>query len=527
MGLRLRAQLLILCLSLIGVSLTVIAYFNISAFRLSFFSDEQSKLKSTGLKVCEAILKDINDSSKRDSVSKLETSLHAFDLQRITGLNSVELWDQEGELISRIGDQTGSLPQKQEFLKQLRGIPLPIHLFLDSTPPRNPSASPYEKSLALQTNTINPTSTNYQLLFPVFGQTKDDLSKTPTTLPSRSVQAILHLTFDIGHGNKKIGLVTVGNLLIALTFLLTTLMAVHLWSEHALYRPLKGLIQSMKHLDTSPAGPELASHNELVKLSKTLHRLALERLKYQKQLETLNLELEAQVEENTLEMKEFFSLVTHDLRIPLAAVQGYCDLLQRKPEALNERQSTFVDRIAIANGHSLELVRNLLEAMKIEFGTLAPVMEDFVFQELAEEVQNELNVDDTVAPVSLKAKTREAEEVTVHADRTRIKRVLTNLLSNAQKHSKNSPLVLLSWHLSPGDEISVEISDEGVGISKEEQIHLFEKFTKTPKNNNSSGLGLGLYIVGKILESHKQEVSVKSELGVGTTFGFHLPVSPS
>ena len=530
MGLRLRGQLVFLCFCLIGVSLGIIAYFNVSVFGLSFLTDEGQRLRASGMRTSDRILDEVVADflveSKPAGVKGDEREVKPFDFRSAPGLRYFELWDSSGKILLRSGESANQLPLKESILDRMRIQPLPTHLFLDNKAEgKDPLHLPYQEGLpVLKTGHLDGIT--YEHFFPVF-LVEPEGGAALDSLPPASLHAILHLSFHVERSSKRMGLVTAGNVLLGLTFLLTTLVAIHLWSLHAIDRPLQGLMESMRQLETGPSGRDLVSHNELVNLSKTLHHLALDRLKYQRELESLNRDLEAQVEEKTLEMKEFFSLVTHDLRIPLAAVQGYCDLLKRKPDQLTEKQLTFVKRIATANGHSLELVRNLLEAMKIEFGTLSPVTEQFSWLTLAEEVANELNVDDTLPPVVLLPANEEAESVTVEADRTRMKRAVTNLLSNAQKHAEGTPEVELKWRIVPQRGLRIEVQDHGPGIPEQECKRVFEKFTRAPQSmGNSTGLGLGLYIVGKILESHDQEIELRSQLGEGTTFEFYLPVIP-
>ncbi len=526
MGLRLRAQIMSLFVVLIGLSMAVIAYFNIGVFRLSFLADEDQRLRHLGLQASERILDYIAPAYLSPAAQSFEE--RELDTSKIPGLRYYELWDLKGRVLYRSGETGSVLPLKEELLRRVAAQPLPTHLFLSQDPGfMGPLQTPYS-------NTLPPLNsrfiTSYEHLYPVFeisgavGQ-----AGASTVLPPARLKAILHLSFDVQGSSRRLTLVTAGNILLGLTFLLTSLMSVHLWSQHAIQRPLEGLVESMRQFDSEIKDvEELASQNELINLSKTLHHLALERLKYQRELEGLNRDLEAQVEEKTLEMKEFFSLVTHDLRIPLAAIQGYTDLLKRKPEQLSERHLTYVTRISTANGHALELVRNLLEAMKIEFGTLQPVMETFSLDVLAEEVRDELNIDESLPRIALEPAPENPGEICVEADRTRIKRVLTNLLSNAQKHAEGTPNVVLRWKQVPRKGVRIQVIDQGPGIPVADRKRLFEKFTRAPGSmGNSSGLGLGLYIVGRILESHHQEIAVLGELGKGTTFEFHLPVVES
>ena len=380
---------MILCCFLVGISLGIISYFNVGVFRLSFLADEEQRLRAMGLRTSERVVEEVvadylgpsGDLSEAVRTGQYDGT---FDFRSVPGLRYFELWDARGQTILRSGQSAEPVPKSQEIVNRLRVRPLPTHLFLDQKLlAKETSDFPYREALPTLGG-AEVEDVTYEHFFPVF--TVAGGTSSNGMLPPATLQAVLHLSFHVENSSKRMRLVTTGNVLLGLTFLLTTMMAMHLWSQHAIQRPLEGLVESMKQLETGPTGKELSSDNELANISKTLHRLALDRLKYQRELESLNRDLEAQVEEKTLEMKEFFSLVTHDLRIPMAAVQGYCDLLKRKPEELTERQLTFVKRIATANGHSLELVRNLLEAMKIEFGTMNPVTEEFSFGGLAHEV---------------------------------------------------------------------------------------------------------------------------------------------
>lgn len=525
MGLRLRGQLMFLCFGLMGISLGIIAYFNIGVYRLSFLADEEQRLRAIGLRSAQKLVDQIMSQSRPTVDGGLAWNPEQdsdFDLRGVPGLRYFELWDVTGRVVMRAGVSASEVPQKPELLRSFLLEPVPTHLFLDSSQETIEAlASRYRDTLPTKGGSSG-SQLSYEHFFPVFMVT-DTTGATLDSLPPAQLTGILHLSFDVENVSRRVRLVTAGNVLLGITFLLTTLMAMHLWSQHAIQRPLEGLVESMRQLEPGPSGQELSSDNELANISKTMQHLALDRLKYQRELETLNRDLEKQVEEKTLEMKEFFSLVTHDLRIPLAAVQGYCDLLKRKPEELSERQLTFIKRIATANGHSLELVRNLLEAMKIEFGTLNPVTESFDVTTLAEEVRDELNVDESVPPVVLEPMDEESSRAVVEADRTRIKRVFTNLLSNAQKHAEGTPQVTLRWKLVPRRGVRFQVEDQGPGIPAEECKRVFEKFTRAPESmGNATGLGLGLYIVGKILESHGQEISLRSEVGKGTVFEFYL-----
>lgn len=518
---------MILFVTMIGLSMAVIAYFNVGVFRLSFLADEEQRLRHLGQQVSENLIPYLGIDFTSERLAQDALSTESLDRSKLPGLRYYELWDAQGKVLFRSGRHSADLPLREALVRRMQGQPLPTHFFLDHRLGDKPGmVSPYAESLPISAFQ-GSNQVSYEFLLPIFRQ-QDKMGTSPRRVPSATLGAILHLSFDVDSSSRRLNLVIAGNVLLGLTFLLTSLMAVHLWSQHAISRPLQGLIASMRQFGTSGQNVELASSNELINLSQTLHHLALERLKYQRELEGLNRDLEAQVQEKTKEMKEFFSLVTHDLRIPLAAIQGYADLLKRKPDSLSPRHMTYVDRIATANAHALDLVRNLLEAMKIEFGTFQPVMEVFAFQRLAEEVRDQLNVHAGLPPVVLQPCEGLDETLQVEADRTRIKRVLTNLLSNAQRYAEGTPQVSLGWKFVTGKGLEVCVTDRGPGIPLDQQDRLFEKFTRAPGSmGGSSGLGLGLYIVDRILDSHHQKITLTSEVGKGTTFEFCLPVVAS
>ena len=107
-----------------------------------------------------------------------------------------------------------------------------------------------------------------------------------------------------------------------------------------------------------------------------------------------------------------------------------------------------------------------------------------------------------------------------------ITNVLHNLTDNAVKYSEREPVIIISTHVSE-KELTVKITDQGIGIKKEHLKSIFDKFYRVPTGNvhNVKGFGLGLYYVKLIVESHRGEIHVKSTLNKGTTFTIRLPFS--
>jgi signal transduction histidine kinase len=343
------------------------------------------------------------------------------------------------------------------------------------------------------------------------------------------LQGAVHLAVLLPKAPLRINMIVLGYCTVAAIFLVSSMLAIYLWAEFALDRPLRGLnasLEQLRALDPTGTRPDqLPQPNELSDAARALNHVTLDLVKYQRELQQktvsleqalenyrlLNEELEQKVSEKTLQMREFFSLVTHDLRIPLAAVAGYTELLSNpRAGSLSEKQVRYLQHIHQANGSAQDLVRNLLEAMKYEFGQPGLELEAFDLRVLVEEIQNQLSPEGK--PIEIRAQAD--QDWTCRGDRARLGRVFSNLLSNALHHAGHA---VVDLELN-AQRIAITVSDSGPGIAPEDLPGLFEKF----KGSEASGLGLGLYIVKRILADHGQEIHVHSQLGQGTRFQFEL-----
>lgn len=332
---------------------------------------------------------------------------------------------------------------------------------------------------------------------------------------------LVHLAVRLPKAPLRINFILLGYLTIAAIFLVSSVLAIYLWAEFALNRPLRGLNNSLQQLNAlDPAGykpDQLPQPNELSEAARALNRVTLDLVKYQQELqqktvhlELMNEELEQKVADKTLQIREFFSLITHDLRVPLAAVSGYADLIENpRSGQLSDKQTQYLHSIQVANRDAQELVRNLLEAMKYEFSQPAMQPEEFEAGELLSEIAEQLKIANK--PIELMVDP--AQDLKVWGDRARIGRVFSNLLANALHHAGHVKVELCA----EARQVAVVVSDQGPGIAAEDLPHLFEKF-----KGSSSGLGLGLYIVQRILQDHGQTIRVESEPGQGTRFSFTL-----
>lgn len=528
MGLKLKGQMLLLFLFLYVIALAILIYFNVTLLTQANTVRAQEQARSEAIDVLHKILELIPQGPSSQGILDLATQGYgdlAAMLDEQQGIRYLELFDINGQIIFRYGRSGQEFPRRKQALGQVVDEKQMV-AWLWGYGPGDALGEPLES-----VNHWSAREVTYELFAPVF------FGPSATTRPP--LNGVVHISLEVAYAPLRIKLVVFGNLVLSAIFLVTALLALNLWGEHAINRPLKGLVAAQAKLESdlvTAEHSEFYSNNELVNLYKSFHRVTLDLLTYQREVEqktvrleqanqrykALNERLEQEVEDKTREMREFFSLVTHDLRIPLAAIQGYTDLLQKKRDGLEDRQLKFVRSIAVANSHALELVRNLLDAMKYEFGQPRIVPESFGVAELVDEVASHLSFPEQEGRIDVEI--AEGAEL-VFADRTRLSRVLTNLLANALRHSEAPVRLTVRPTVPSGEDLQVEfeVVDEGPGIPEDHLALLFQKFTQFPSEAGpSSGLGLGLYIVRRILEGHGSEIRVESVLGEGTRFWFRL-----
>lgn len=223
--------------------------------------------------------------------------------------------------------------------------------------------------------------------------------------------------------------------------------------------------------------------------------------------------------------RELIANVSHDLRTPLASMQGYIETLMIKGEGLSDETRHQYLEIAYKHSQRLNsLIAQLFELAKLDSGAVDVNIETFSLMELVHDSVQEFELTSRQKNITINIEA-ENENCYVCADIALIQRVLQNLLVNAIQHSPSGHVVTISVKDSRASAI-VEISDTGTGIAKHEIPHIFERFYygRDDRSEEKGGSGLGLAIVKRILELHKSTIAVKSELNRGTSFTFELPL---
>ena len=218
---------------------------------------------------------------------------------------------------------------------------------------------------------------------------------------------------------------------------------------------------------------------------------------------------------------DFVSLVSHEMRSPMAAVVGAArTLLQRWRELTPEQRASFLALIADETSRLSTLVEDVLDTSRIESGSFAYTFSEVDVGEVVREAVATAQL--AQGEVPLHAEVTPGLPV-VRADRVRLRQVLDNLIDNAVKYSSPGEPVRVAAFADNG-RIHVEVRDSGPGIPPESQRVIFEKFGRAPGDGTKPGTGLGLFIARSIAQAHGGSLDVRSAPGRGTTFALALPV---
>lgn len=220
---------------------------------------------------------------------------------------------------------------------------------------------------------------------------------------------------------------------------------------------------------------------------------------------------------------ELLSIVSHDLRTPLTSVIGYLELLDDEETGpLNAEQQSHLAAVRRGADRLLALVNDLLVIARADAGKLELDLADTDLVELARDAVHALLP--KAADSSIRLGLLAEEPVRARVDRARIAELLENLLSNALKFTPAGGSVDVRVAAQNGA-VVLEVADTGIGISTDDQRHLFKRFFRasTATDHAVPGTGLGLAIVKAIVDAHGGSIAVRSEVGEGTCFRIEIP----
>lgn len=286
-----------------------------------------------------------------------------------------------------------------------------------------------------------------------------------------------------------------------------------------LTRPLRQLAADMDRFHRAELGPGVtmdAAVDEISTLRRTFEAM---RRRIREQL--------AKLRETDQVRRELVSNVSHDLRTPLASMQGYLETLTVKPMSDDERQRY----LKIVHRHCERLARlvaELFELSKLDLGLVAPTPEQFALAELLQDVLQKLQLEAERRGIRVSLSASEGP-CPVQADIAMIERVIENLLDNALRHTPPGGHVELRLERA-GGKVRVAVEDSGTGIDQAEIPFIFDRYYRGGRSRrpgaDDAGTGLGLAIVKRIVELHDSGLAVQSTVGQGSVFSFELPAAP-
>jgi len=260
----------------------------------------------------------------------------------------------------------------------------------------------------------------------------------------------------------------------------------------------------------------------------TIFRDVTERKKAEAMIQKLNEELELKVvdlEEVTRMKTEFLSLTSHELRTPLTPMKSQLEMLQEGYKGkMNEKQEDSIEVIQRNLTRLDNLIEDILDISRIDAGRIRMYFESMSINDAVKEA---IKMQEPFAEEEdIKIIARFAELPTIIGDAERLRQVISNLLNNAIKFSKKPADVVVETRRVGGD-VLFSVTDNGIGISKEDKEKLFKPFSQidAAMGREHGGSGLGLAIAKGIIQAHNGKIWVKSEPGKGTTFYFSIPIT--
>ncbi|HEX8278907.1 MAG TPA: PAS domain-containing sensor histidine kinase, partial [Segetibacter sp.] len=231
--------------------------------------------------------------------------------------------------------------------------------------------------------------------------------------------------------------------------------------------------------------------------------------------------------ENEKELSElksrFVTMASHEFRTPLSTILSSAYLLEKynvqNPDSKVEKH---IHRIKGAVGGMKSILEDFLSLGKLEEGLVQTNMEEASASRFIEDIQNLVQDLEAMLKPGQKIDIINKVDGDVYVDRNLLKNILMNLLSNAIKFTNEDAIITVLLWLTK-DNLVVSVADRGIGISEEDQQHLFERFFRAKNASNIQGTGLGLHIVAKYLELMNGRIEMESKIDEGSTFTIYIP----
>ncbi len=223
---------------------------------------------------------------------------------------------------------------------------------------------------------------------------------------------------------------------------------------------------------------------------------------------------------------DFISIAAHQLRTPLAALKWFFKImLEGDAGEMTPQQQEFMEKAYTRNDEVIEIVNNLLDISEIEEGRFPYEFTEQDLTVVIEEIFKSVQIDAERCGVGVQFDRPSTSLPPIEIDKQKLRIAIQNLVDNAIKYSPKGSKVTITTRLK-NNRYYVSIADQGIGIAKEDQPKIFSKFFrgKNAREKETTGSGLGLYIVKNIVQKHRGQIWFESEVGNGSTFYITLPV---
>ena len=242
-------------------------------------------------------------------------------------------------------------------------------------------------------------------------------------------------------------------------------------------------------------------------------------------LHETNIKLESAksiAEKANLAKSDFLSSMSHELRSPLNAILGFAQLIDSGSPPLTPRQKSNIDQILLAGWYLLDLINEILDLALIESGKLLLSLEPMSLNDVMSDCQAMIEPQAQKSGIQLTFPQFDYPYF-VKADRTRVKQILINLLSNSIKYNRTGGTVMVNYSANTAERIRISITDTGEGLSVENLSNLFQPFNRLGRETGTEeGTGIGLVVSKRLVELMGGEIGAESTVGEGSMFWIEL-----
>ena len=227
---------------------------------------------------------------------------------------------------------------------------------------------------------------------------------------------------------------------------------------------------------------------------------------------------------------EFVSIASHELRTPMTAVKSYLWMAINQPgQTLKNQLKKYLEISYSSTERLIRLVNDMLMVSRIERNKIELKLETINVCDIVKMVYDELKISADEKHIDFKLLGCETNRYNIKADKEKLREVFQNIVGNALKFTPEKGKITINLKMSGRNKVAIMTTDTGPGIPKEDLSKLFQKFSRIEysyaKHSSMPGTGLGLYISKQIVGLHNGDITVESEVDVGTTFTVLLPIA--